>query len=255
MPDDKIYTIIADDEALARKVIHKYLAPFPQVEVIAECVNGLEALNKVNELRPHLLFLDIEMPEIDGLSMLSELRYFPMIVFTTAFNQYAIKAFEMNAVDYLLKPFDQNRFTQALKKVIDQKSSPAFLENRINNLQNTINNLLRPEKNYASRIWMKEKNTWFFAEAEDIYWFEAFGDYVRVHTKDKTFLKNISLTELELKLNPHHFVRIHRSTIVNLSFIKEMKPYFNGEYHLELTNGTKLKLSRTYKDKLNNIIE
>jgi len=250
-----IKAIIADDESLARNVIKKYSSAFPQIKIIAECENGLIALNKINELHPDLIFLDIQMPELDGLSMLNELKQLPQIIFTTAFNQYAIKAFEINAVDYLLKPFDKDRFAQAIQKVIEQKNSPAFFQKQINNLQQSLDELLKGDKKFTSRILIKGKDGFSFLNVQDIVWFEAYSDYVKIHTKEKYFLKNISLNELETKLNPETFIRIHRSTIVNIAFIKEMKPYFNGEYYIYLTNGEKLKLSRSYKDKLKIIID
>ncbi len=245
-----IRAIIADDESLARNVIRKYLTAFPKIKIVAECENGLVALNKINELDPDLIFLDIQMPDLDGFSMLNELTHTPLIIFTTAFNQYAIKAFEKDAVDYLIKPFDRDRFAQAIKKVTEQKYSPAFLENKINTLQDSINKMLTTDKKFTTRIVIKVKESYSFLNVQDIIWFEAYSDYVKIHTKEKYYLKNISLNELEIKLNPQTFIRIHRSTIVNIVYIKEMKPYFNGEYHLHLTNGEKLKLSRTYKDKL-----
>ncbi len=247
--------IIADDEILARNVIKKYLGDFPHVEIVAECENGLIALNKINELHPDLAFLDIEMPELDGLSLLSELKELPTVIFTTAYNQYAIKAFELNAVDYLLKPFDKKRFALAVQKVTQQKVSPANLQAQLNNLQRTLNEIKKTSKKFTPRILIKGNNTYSFLNVSDIIWFEASSDYVKIHTKEKFYLKNISLNELEEKLNPKTFIRIHRSTIVNSDFIKEMKPYFNGEYYIYLINGEKLKLSRSYKDKIKLIID
>jgi two-component system LytT family response regulator len=250
-----IKAIIADDESLARNIIRKYLLDFPEINIIAECDNGLTALNTINELNPDLVFLDIQMPDLDGLSLLNELKEIPLIIFTTAFSQYAIQAFEKNAVDYLLKPFDKGRFAVAVEKAMEKKSSPSFLEKKINTLQTTLNQILDADKKITTRLLIKGKNAYSFLDVKDITWFEAHSDYVKIHTKEKYYLKNISLNELESKLNPQVFIRIHRSTIVNVSYVKEMKPYFNGEYHLFLTTGEKLKLSRSYKDKLKFIID
>lgn len=250
-----IKAIIADDESLARNVVKKFLTAFPQIKIVAECENGLSALNKINELSPDLIFLDIQMPDLDGMSVLRELRHPPLVIFTTAYNQYAIEAFEKNAVDYLLKPFNKDRFAQAVTRALDQRSSPALLENKISTLQVSLNQVLNADKKFTSRILIKEKGGYSFLNVQDIIWFEADSDYVKIHTKEKTYLKNVSMNELEVKLNPQNFIRIHRSTIVNIAYIKEMKPYFNGEYHLLLSNGEKLKLSRTYKDKLKLIID
>ena len=249
-----INVIIADDETLARNVIKKYLQAFPHMQLVAECGNGLTALNKINELHPDLVFLDIQMPDLDGLSLLAELEQLPLVIFTTAFDQYAVKAFELNAVDYLLKPFDKDRFAAAIKKIMDQKISPAFLEKKINSIQHSLSQVMQTDKNFISRILIKGKSGYSFLDVEEITWFEADSDYVKIHTKEKVYLKNISLNELEAKLSPRTFIRIHRSSIVNVKCVKELKPYFNGEYHLYLTNGQELKLSRSYKDKVKLII-
>jgi len=242
--------IIADDESLARNVIRKYLVGFPQVKIIAECENGLIALQKNNELKPDLIFLDIRMPELDGMSVLNEFTHHPLIIFTTAFHQHAIRAFEINAVDYLLKPFDQERFSRAIMKAIERKNLPGNIQQQILRLQDSFTELLKSERKYISRILIKGKETYSFLQVSDILWFEADSDYVKIHTAEKVYLKNLSLNELEAKLNPEIFVRIHRSTIVNLAFIRELKPYFNGEYYIYLQNGERLKLSRSYKEKI-----
>ncbi len=252
--ESEITAIIADDESLARGVLKNYLSGFPMIRVVAECENGLIALNAISMHKPDLLFLDIQMPELDGISLLSELKELPLVIFTTAFNQYAIKAFELNAIDYLLKPFDRNRFNQAVKKVLDHRSMPSFLDHKIGNLQKSLDTLLEAGKKYMSRILIKGKTGYSFLNLQDVLWIEAYADYIKLHTNDKVYLKNISLIETETKLNPQHFIRIHRSSIVNISFIKELKPYTNGEYIIYLTNGEKLKLSRSYKDKISAII-
>jgi len=255
IPEPVIRAIIADDEPLARNLIRNYLISFPQIKIVAECENGLKALNCINDLHPDLLFLDIQMPDIDGFSVLKELKQFPLIIFTTAFHQYAVEAFELNAVDYLLKPFDKERFAVAVQKALLQKSTPSFIQKQIDDIQRTLGELIRVERKFTSRILVKNKEIYSFLPVKDILWFEAFNDYVKIHTTEKFHLKNISLNELEAKLNPDQFVRIHRSSMVNIAYIKELKPYFNGEYHIFLTNGEKLKLSRSYKAKLRQIID
>lgn len=250
----QITAIIADDESLARSVIRNYLTGFPMIQVVAECENGLVALNEITRLKPDLLFLDIQMPELDGISLLSELKELPLVVFTTAYNQYAIKAFELNAIDYLLKPFDRERFGQSIKRVLEHRSLPSSMEDKLINLQKSLNTLLETDKKYISRILIKGKTGYSFLNLEDVLWIEAYSDYIKIHTKDKFHLKNIGLNETEIKLNPQQFVRIHRSSIVNISSIREMKPYTNGEYIIHLTNGEKLKLSRSYKEKISALI-
>ncbi len=246
--------IIADDESLARDVIKKYIADFPDIIIIAECENGLAALNSINQLNPDIIFLDIQMPELDGLSMLSELKDLPLVIFTTAYNQYAIKAFEISAVDYLLKPFDKERFASAIQKVLARKNPAGHIQKQISDLQNSLTDYINAGKKFITRMLIKGNDAYSFLNLNDITWFEADSDYVKIHAKGKSYLKNISLNELEKKLDPAVFIRIHRSTIVNISYIKEMKPYFNGEYYLYLTGGEKLKLSRSYKDKIRLII-
>lgn len=252
--NNTIKTIIADDELLARNVIKKYLLDFPEIELIAECDNGINTLNKINELSPDLVFLDIQMPELDGLSVLKELKNMPLVIFTTAFNQYAIKAFELHAIDYLLKPFDKDRFSLSIQKVIEHKGSMAYFERKINKLQQSLSDFMNIDNKLNSRILIKNNDSYSFINTSEILWFEAYSDYVKIHTLAKSYLKNISLNELESKLDPKQFIRIHRSTIINIHFIKEMKPYFNGEYFIFLNNGEKLKLSRTYKDKIKLLI-
>jgi len=220
-----IKAIIADDELLARNVIKKYLEDITEIEVVAECENGLQTLKQM-----------------------------PLIVFTTAFNQYAIKAFEVNAVDYLLKPFDKERFNIAVHKIMELRNSISFFEQKINRLQQSFNEYINTDKKPTNRILIKGNDAYSFINTSEVLWFEAFSDYVKIHTAVKTYLKNLSLNELENKLDPRHFVRIHRSTIININFIKEMKPYFNGEYFIFLSNGEKLKLSRSYKDKIKFLI-
>ena len=147
----QITALIADDESLARDVIRNYLSGFPMIRLVAECENGLDALNEINRLKPDLVFLDIEMPEMDGISLLSELKELPLIIFTTAYNQYAIKAFELNAIDYLLKPFDRERFGQSMQRILEHRTSPASMEQKLGNLQQTLNTLIESEKKYINR--------------------------------------------------------------------------------------------------------
>ncbi len=255
MNKELITCIIADDEMLARDVIRNFLSDFNEIKIIAECENGLTTLNTINELDPDLVFLDIQMPEIDGLTLLKELKKPPLIIFTTAFNQYAIKAFEINAIDYLLKPFDKERFSMAVTKVLNHKNDNTSIENKISTLQNSLNEFIHGDKKFVSRLLIKGNDAYSILNTRDVTWFEAYSDYVKIHTKEKTYLKNISLNELESKLDPSQFIRIHRSTMVNINYIKELKPYFNGEYHINLTTGEQLKLSRSYKEKISQILD
>ncbi|HJW27821.1 MAG TPA: response regulator, partial [Saprospiraceae bacterium] len=192
-----IKAIIADDESLARNVIRKYLVGYSDIEVVAEAADGLTALNLIQEHRPGLVFLDIQMPELDGLSMLNELDMMPMILFTTAYHQYAIQAFDHHAVDYLLKPFDKKRFDLAISRVMERSGQTSALQVQLKAMQNTLDQLIDGGKKYLNRILVKGKEGHVFVETRDILRFEAYSDYVKIHTRERFFLKNISMMELE----------------------------------------------------------
>lgn len=247
----KISAIIVDDESLSVDVIFEYLKPFTNIEVVGKFTKSKSALEQIKILKPDLLFLDIQMPKIDGFQLLNEVlaTYNPFVVFVTAFDQYAIKAFETNALGYILKPIDEQKFNLAVAKVIAQ-----FEQNHWQDLKQFLANY-SVVKEYLSQILIKEPNRLFYIPTDEILCFEASGDYVNVVTSAKNHLINESLISLESKLNPNDFIRIHRSTIVNVHQIKEFQPYFNGEYNLILTNGNQVKLSRNYKENLNRIFK
>ena len=248
-----IKAIIADDESLARDVVRHYLKEYPFIEIIAEAKNGVDTLNTVLKKQPDLLFLDIQMPDIDGFEVIQSLNTeeMPLIIFVTAYEKFALKAFEVSAVDYLLKPFDKERFDQALQKVLQFSQKEEKLQRNIQQLLSSYEKMLaasnKPSEEYLKKILIKESRRLFFVPIDEVLYFEAAGDYITLFTADKKHIIHESMQRLEKKLDPDQFLRIHRSTILNTSFIKEFQPHFNGEYHIVMKNGATLKMSRTYR--------
>jgi two-component system LytT family response regulator len=242
-------SLIVDDEVLARDVIRTFLKDDLSIEVTGEAGNGSEAVIKILQHRPDLLFLDIQMPELDGFQVLKEIwpHHQPFIVFTTAFDQYALRAFEVNAVDYLLKPFDEIRFHQSLgraKERLSQKSQPRIEE--------LVNNLLREQrdKSYLQRILVKEAGKMYLVKISDISHFSADGNYISLYTSTKTYTIYESLSSLESRVDPDIMIRVGRSNIVNMNYISELETYFNGEYIIHLSTGEKLKWTRGYRENI-----
>ena len=246
----KIRTIIVEDEPLARERLHDLLVADPDIDLCAECGDGRSAVEKVHELEPDLLFLDIQMPELDGFGVLAELSMdkLPAVVFVTAYDQFALKAFEVHAVDYLLKPFDRERFRAALQRAKDriglQQSTPAG-----EGLRALIADL-RPETKSLQKIAIKSAGRVTFVKVEDLDWIEAADNYVSIHSGTASHLLRETLTALSMRLPPEKFVRISRSCIVNLDRVKELQPLFHGEYCVFLNDGTKLTMSRNYRSAL-----
>lgn len=249
----KYRSLIIDDEILARQAIRTLLQTVPTLEIVDEAANGTEAVLKILKHKPDLIFLDIQMPELDGFEVMKEIwsHHQPMVVFTTAYDQYAIRAFEVNAIDYLLKPFNEVRFYQALnraqERLAQQRTQPQ--------VDALLGQLLRdespqPEGAYLRRILVKETGRMSLVNTDAIQYFDADGNYITLHTEGKNHLIYESLTNLETRLNPDNFVRIHRSHIVNLDYVAEIETHFNGEYIVRLTTGQQLKWSRSYRDNL-----
>ncbi|HET6670522.1 MAG TPA: LytTR family DNA-binding domain-containing protein [Pyrinomonadaceae bacterium] len=253
---NKIRTLIVDDEPLARRNLRLLLEQDPQIEIIEECRNGREAVKAIKNLSPDLIFLDIQMPEMDGFDVLASVgaAQIQSIIFVTAFDQYALKAFEVHALDYLLKPFDDERFRKALQAAKSQ------IEQRLlNKLSKKLLALLeereradRPAtpKPYLTRLMIKLANRVLLLKVNEIDWIEADGNYAKLHVGRKAHLLREKMHDLEAQLDPNKFVRIHRSAIVNLDRIKEMHPHFNGDYIVVLEDGSQLKLSRTRREQL-----
>ena len=246
--------LIVDDEPLAREKIRTLLSREKGIEVIGECGDGIEAVDSIRADSPDLVFLDIQMPELDGFGVIGEIGAdnMPVIVFVTAFDQYAIRAFEVYALDYLLKPFDRGRFTKALNR------ARAHLEDRNGELGDRLIKLLgelKSGRRSMERLVIRESGRVFFLKASEIHWIEAAGNYVRLHLDDGAHLMRKTMSRLEEGLDSDKFLRIHRSTIVNVDVVRELQPMFNGEYAVILKNGKELNLSRGYREKLNEFLE
>ncbi|HEY0551972.1 MAG TPA: LytTR family DNA-binding domain-containing protein [Verrucomicrobiae bacterium] len=245
----KVRTIAVDDEPLARERLLKLLRAEPEIEVVGEASNGREAVALIREAKPALAFLDVQMPELDGFGALAELSEVerPAVVFVTAFDKFALKAFEVHAVDYLLKPFDKERFQVALRRALDQlaRRQPDKIHEQISALLGE----LRPAAQ-ADRIPVKTEGRVMFVKVADIDWVEAADNYVSLHVGKDTHLLRETMTNLEARLPREQFIRISRSTMVNAERIKELQPLFHGEYTVILRDGTKLTLSRSHRDKL-----
>ena len=250
MKNAPIRALIADDEALARKFIRQMLKDDHDVEIVGECSNGKEAVAMIRKQNPDLVFLDVQMPEMDGLAVLESIgvERLPEIIFATAYEQYAIRAFELHALDYLLKPFDQARFKDAIKHAKER-----FRSERQDEGRTQISALLESIKNksqYLDRLMIKASGRITFLSTDEINWIEADDKYVHLHTGKISPMVRQTLSAMETQLDPRKFRRIHRSAIVNVERIKELQPLFNGEHSILLEDGTKLTLSRNYKDKL-----
>lgn len=256
----RVRILIVDDETLARDALRLLLSNRESVEIIGECQNGREAVEAIELERPDLVFLDIQMPEMDGFEVIRTVGpdKMPAVIFATAYDQYAVKAFEAQALDYLLKPIEDDRFEQALERAVKR-----LREERVGEVSAQLVGLLgyrdsqdasptptgleeTQASGYERRFLIKAKDIVTFVAAADIDWIEAAGDYVVLHAGPSKHLLRESMTGMERRLDPTAFVRIHRSTIVNMGRIKELRPYFHGDYIVYLNDGKELKLSRRY---------
>lgn len=243
---NKIKVIIVDDESLARQITKNYLANRNDIEILAECSNGFDAIKKINELKPDLIFLDIQMPKLNGFEMIELLEDPPIIIFTTAYDHYAIKAFEVSAVDYLLKPFSEERFNSALEKALTQLGD-RFKQNSA--IENIIKH--RDEKiEFLERVVIKDSGKITIIPVEEIKWIEAQDDYVLINSEKGRFLKQKTMKYFENHLNENQFVRIHRSYIINLDFLQHLEQTDTESYRLVLKNGKELPVSKTGLQKL-----
>ena len=249
----KIKAIIVDDEPPARRNLRALLKAVPDIELVKECGNGRDAVEYIRALEPDLIFLDVQMPEMNGFEVLEQLtdQPLPVVIFVTAYDKYALKAFEVSALDYLLKPFDDARFHKALAQALRQieQQDASELGRKLLTLMATRE--VRPgaqPPRYLSRLMVKTAGRVIFIRAEEIDWVEAYDNYVRLHVGDKAHLLRQTMNELEAALDPKQFARIHRSTIVNLDRVKELRTHFNGEHLVILHDGTQLKLSRSRRE-------
>ena len=243
-----IRVLVADDEPLVRRGLKTFIAADPGLTLVGEARNGPEAVDLIRAEQPELAFLDVQMPELDGFGVLDALEGEPLpaVVFVTAYDEYAIRAFEVHAVDYLLKPFDEERFRVALGRArsrLGERRQQA-LDQRLD----AVLTELRAREQYADRLLVKSEGRVTVVQVDDVDWIEAADNYVRVHTSRGRYLVREPIKVLERKLNPRHFARVHRSAIVNLTRVRELQPMFGGEYVIILSTGAKLTLSRGYRD-------
>ena len=252
-----IRTLIVDDEAHARARLRHSLKDEPDFEIIGECANGRQTLEAVRRDKPDLVFLDIQMPRLTGFDVCAQLSDsgvpLPFIIFCTAYDQYALKAFEVHAIDYLLKPFDRERFKQALHhaRARLQRTQPAPADPRLADLLKD----LRAGLKQSDRLVFKQDGRVIFVRAETIDWLEADGNYVRIHCGSESHYVRETLAGLEAQLPTEKFMRVSRSALVNLDRIKEFQPLFYGDYAVLLQTGAKLTLSRNYRDRLEKLLE
>lgn len=253
----KIRTLIVDDEPLARERLAGLLKGDGRIELIGQCADGREAVEVIDREKPALVFLDVQMPELDGFGVLRELKGDPrpVVVFVTAHDKFALKAFEVHAVDYLLKPFDRERFKVALERAVERiqggrGEAPGGLDEKLAALLQT----LRPEPRAADRIAVKVDGRVLLLRPDDIDWVEAADNYAVLHAGADTHTMRETLTALEDRLPAEKFLRISRSAIVNIEKIKELQPMFHGEYVVILRTGAKVTLSRGYRDKLQHLL-
>ncbi len=245
-----IKAIIIDDEQLARDIILAFLKPFENIEVVQQCSDGFQGLKAVQEIKPDLIFLDIQMPKITGFEMLELIEEPPVVIFSTAFDEYALKAFELNATDYLLKPYTDTRFAEAVKKAIEKIESQAPVKGEIDSLNESRESMGET----IDRIVVKTGNKIHILALADIHHFEAQDDYVAVHAEQGKFLKQIRMKHLEENLPNGEFIRIHRSHIVATSAIEKLELYEKDSYLLSLKNGKQLPVSRSGHGRLKEVL-
>ncbi len=250
----KIRTLIVDDESLARDRVCALLGEVEEIDIIGECSNGLQAVKSILENKPDLIFLDIQMPGMDGFEVIRTIgvKNMPTIIFVTAYDQYAVQAFENHAFDYLLKPFNSKRLIAAVERVM-----PLINHQAADNIHKRLDDLMeqiKHKENYIERILIKAANRIYFIKAEEIEWIEAAGNYVDIHTGQETHLLRETMNNIEAKLNPSKFLRIHRSTIVNIDQIKEMQPDVDNNHIVILKCGKQITMSRGQREKLRNLI-
>lgn len=272
--DRKITAVIVDDEPLARKGLAIRLGAFDSVEVIGQCSNGNIAVEEIPKLKPDLVFLDIQMPGLNGFQVINKLResgeVIPLIIFVTAFDSYAIKAFDIHALDYVLKPVDDKRLQDAIDKVertVNQEQE-GMHKNKLASLvadftgddcEDILRKLAEGEpissNPYPTVLAIKDGSEVTRVQIDSIQWVDAAGDYMCVHAQDGTHIMRRTMKELVDDLDPKKFVRVHRSAIVNINFVNKLISHISGEYHVVLHNGTELKVSRSHRDKVKEMIK
>jgi two-component system LytT family response regulator len=243
-----IRTIIVDDEDLARSIVREYLQGHPEISIEAECANGFEAVKAITELKPDLVFLDVQMPKLNGFEVLELVEADVTVIFITAYEQYAVKAFEVHAIDYLLKPFSRERFDEALERVEEK------LDKDLITPQEEVIQAVRPQGEPAERVLVRDGSKVFVIPASKIDYIEAQDDYVAIKTEGKSHLKKQRLADLESILDPRRFVRIHRSYILNVDRLARIELVAKDSRVAILKDGTRLQVSRTGYDRLKELL-
>lgn len=237
----EITCLVIDDEKLARDLLLEYIEDIKEISVIGQCSKGIEAVKMINELKPNLIFLDVQMPSMTGFDVLDTISHQPYIIFSTAYDQYAIQAFEKNAIDYLLKPVDQERFKKAVNRAVEQIKKD---ESNIDELISSLNK--EKETQFTTHLFVQKSEKLLNISVNDIIHLEASGDYSILSTANDQFVSSIGISKLEAKLDPQIFIRIHRSTIINIDKLKEIEKHFNGGLVVKMENGKTFPVSRTY---------
>jgi two-component system, LytTR family, response regulator len=252
---DRIRVIIVDDEPLARDGVRLHLEGTEDVEIVGEAGSGEEAVSLIEAMRPDLMFLDVQMPGIDGFGVLEAVgpAQMPVTIFTTAYDEFAVRAFDAHAVDYILKPYDAERFRKALER--GRESVRSRRRSRIDDSLGSLLEELRSRTQFVERLVVRSGGRIVILRIAEIDWIEAASNYVRLHAGGRDYLLRETMTALESKLDPAEFVRIHRSTIVRVDRIRELEPLFQGDYVVILTDGTRLTSSRGYRERLQELLQ
>jgi len=235
--------IIIDDESSGRKLIKEYLSDFPNLILIGEANNGVDAIKIINEFKPDLIFLDIQMPGMTGFEVLPHLEEIPQIIFSTAYDKYALKAFEVHAVDYLLKPYTSERFKKAVEKT----------NNNTNTITPLAENIIMERQAYPKRILVQSGRKMVTIAVDNILRIEANGDYSKLIVGESSYLSNYGISKLSDKLDPKLFIRVHRSSIINLQFVESLDKYASS-YDVKMKNGDVVRVSRSYMDRIKNLM-
>jgi two-component system, LytTR family, response regulator len=250
---DQVRAVIVDDEPLPRERIATLLAGHPEIRIVAQCGDGEEAVRVIGEEQPDLVFLDIQMPELDGFEVLEALdpEKLPAVIFVTAFDEYAVRAFEVSVIDYLLKPIDPERFELALDRALARMEGPAMDSAELKDFLNRW----RAQRGYVTRFVVRSGSKVTFVRPQEVDWIDAAGNYVRLHAAGRQHLVRETMKSIESRLDPEVFVRVHRSAIVNIDRIVSLEPYFHGEYVVVMRDGSKLTSSRSHSARLRALIK
>ena len=252
--NERIRTLIVDDEPIARRHLRSLLGEHTEIEIIGEAGNGRDAIAAIRKEHPQMVLLDIQMPEIDGFGVVKEIgaEKMPVVVFVSAFDEYALAAFEAHALDYIMKPVKRDRFHQTIRRAVDliNRRGGGDLRDSLGRLLERIES----ERRFPSRLAIKTEGRMLFLKANEIDWIETDGDHVKFHVGSQTYLHRTTLTRLEERLSPKMFLRIHRSIVVNVDRVRELQPWFQGDYVLILADGTRLTSGRSYRERVREFV-